>query len=524
MKKRVAIYNRVSDDDQSYYSITNQESDGHVWCAKHGHEVVDVYSDNGFSGRNFERPAFKQMIADIKKKNIDTIFISKWKRWGRNLEQSWSWIWKLYRQGVQVHCLEQPIDISQPRNKMILAIYLIEGEVDNDDRIANVIEGTRRACKMGNWVRHAPVGYLNRRDENNRPIIIPSDKAQFICNGFEMIAEGKLVIDVVRYFNEHKISACKAHTYRVLKNQAYCGKVYVSAYKNEPDEWVQGKHEPLVSAELFQKVQDILSGRKRIQVKRPSQVFPLRGVLLCPRCGKALGASQSTGEYKQRYAYYHCTSLCGERNRVEDVHELFDTMIEQIRIKGSVKQLYSAIMSDVFSTNNIDLKSELRNLNTELRAIEEKLLSVDDKFIQGHLTSEDYKRIKNRYIADQLRLNSKISELSQSGIDFDRMLKSSLERLEGISQEYKSASHEIKKQILSSVFPEKVRFEKTHLRTSRVNTLIRLIGTPSLILEDLDIKEKGRKNDPFSLCAPKETNYELFMTDLTLFSTLTSYQ
>lgn len=234
-----------------------------------------------------------------------------------------------------------------------------------------------------------------------------------------------------------------------------------------------------------------------------------------PQIGKKFKtASFSKGKLGKHYAYYHCLSSCGERNPAEDVHTLMLTVMEQIQLKGAVRDLSQMITKDLFSTNSTDLKTELQDLHKELRELNIKLQSVDDKFIEGHLSSEDYKRIKSRYGADQLRLQGRIKQLQVSGVDFDKDLNAGLLKLSNLKAEYQSAGADQKKQIVGSIFPEKVIFQKTYFRTPRLNFLIRLLGPPTLVLEDTEQDLVPSKTPSIPLGAPEGSRTPIIRTGI----------
>lgn len=481
MSEVVYPYIRISDDDQSFYSIENQEVDIKTWCDRNGYTIPKTFIDNGYSARNFNRPGFKEMIEVLKhnKDGVTTIAIAKWKRWGRNLEESWHWIWKLYRAGIKVHCLECPIDISQPRNKLILALYLVEAEVDNDDRILNVVQGMRRAMKNGNWVRVAPVGYLNKRNGDNRPIIVQGPKAEYVRKGFEMVAlENKAVIDVYRYFKETGTTHSLTHTHRLLRNVVYSGKILIPSWNREPEELVIGKHDGIISYDLFLQTQDVLTGKKKIHVKSSNNLFPLRGLLICPKCGSLLTGSASKGKSGNYFSYYHCSHGCKERIKVGAVHEMIETILKQIQTSSAFIELYSLVLKDVFSVHTDDFQKELKTLKFEQKQLDDKLVVVDDKFITGELASTDYQRIKQRYQGDLLRIRRRILEMEKSGVSFQKDLKRGVEAINSIYDAYMAGTGEQKKGIVSSIFPEKLTFEKSFVRTPRINKLVEALTVP----------------------------------------------
>ena len=86
----------------------------------------------------------------------------------------------LKKLGVEPQAIEQPLNLEIPENKIMLAIYLTSGEVENDRRSLNVIAGMRRAMREGRWMCTAPKGYRNSRDEVNKPCIIPGKDAEYV--------------------------------------------------------------------------------------------------------------------------------------------------------------------------------------------------------------------------------------------------------------------------------------------------------------------------------------------------------
>jgi hypothetical protein len=114
-------------------------------------------------------------------------------------------------------------------------------------------------------------------------------------------------------------------------------------------------------------------------------------------------------------------------------------------------------LEDVFHTKVKDLKGEIQSLNRQTHDLKLKIQSTDDKFIEGHLNSQDYTRIKNRYDVELVRLRARIFQLETFEKDLDHNLKASLNRLTNIAEEYKAGNSDEKKKILGSIFPEKCR-------------------------------------------------------------------
>mgnify|MGYP001389988491 CR=1 FL=1 len=167
---------RVSSDEQAkgvslgvqYEQLTN-------YCKRKDIEVVAHYKED-HSAKDFNRPEFQNFLRFAKKnKNtIDYLLVTSWDRFSRNVTDSFVMIRRLRTMGIEVQAIEQPIDFKVPESKAMLALNLVLPEIDNDRRSIKIRGGIRGSLKAGRWCRMAPMGYLNRRYDNNKPIKVTS--------------------------------------------------------------------------------------------------------------------------------------------------------------------------------------------------------------------------------------------------------------------------------------------------------------------------------------------------------------
>lgn len=176
--KRADLYVRVSTDEQADkgYSQRNQEEMLRKYCDNHWIEIRNiVYEDH--SAKSFNRPEWKKLLSYLKKHRgkIDLVLFTKWDRFSRNAGDAYQMINVLRDFGVEPQAIEQPLDLSIPENKMMLAFYLAAPEVENDRRALNVFYGMRRAKKEGRYMGLAPVGYKNKIDQGGHKYIAPKE-------------------------------------------------------------------------------------------------------------------------------------------------------------------------------------------------------------------------------------------------------------------------------------------------------------------------------------------------------------
>ena len=144
------LYIRVSTDEQADkgYSQRNEEEVLRRYCDMNYIQICKVvYEDH--SAKTSNRPAWTKLLADLRKSKgkSDLIIFTKWDQFSRNAGDAYQMINQLRSLGVEPQAIEQPLDMSIPENKIMLAVYLATPEVENDRRSLNVSHGMRRAKK-----------------------------------------------------------------------------------------------------------------------------------------------------------------------------------------------------------------------------------------------------------------------------------------------------------------------------------------------------------------------------------------
>lgn len=148
--KKADLYIRVSTDEQAVkgYSQRDQEDRLKKYCEINSIVVNKVIFED-HSAKTFVRPGWSKLLAEIKrtKGRRNLILFTKWDRFSRNAGDAYGMIAVLRKLGVEPQAVEQPLDLTIPENKMMLAFYLAAPEVENDRRALNTFHGMRRAKK-----------------------------------------------------------------------------------------------------------------------------------------------------------------------------------------------------------------------------------------------------------------------------------------------------------------------------------------------------------------------------------------
>jgi len=336
MKKNVVIYTRDSIDEQREqgYSLQHQEVTATAYCKLKEYNVLNVYIED-YSAKSFIRPEWKKLMTFIKSNKglVNKLVFLKWDRFSRNAYEAMGMIKELQKLNVFVECIEQPLDLTIPENLLLLNIYLTAPEIWNTKISIRTKAGMRHKMKQGYYIGKAPLGYKNSRDEKNNPLLRHSDSAALIKEAFEKFATGTYQKEILlKELYEKGLKVSKNQFCLILENPIYCGKIRLKAFGDEPEEILQGKHEPIVTEELFYQVQDVIAGQRQeiIKCARVNLKFPLKGFLDCPNCGKKLNVSSSRFKGGRCYSYYHCPKACKVYYESNKLHHKFKNLVDKI--------------------------------------------------------------------------------------------------------------------------------------------------------------------------------------------------
>lgn len=483
--KKAIIYTRVSTDDQAVkgYSLLDQEEVLRRACKADGIEVVDHIQDDGYSAKTFNRPGFQRLLTNLKNGQIavEFLYVVRWDRFSRNMENGFLMLRDLRSYGVDVKCLEETYDTSDPSAVLLRAIKMAEPEMDNRRRAKNTQMGIRRALKEGRYAcGAAPIGYAWDRS-GTRPTIKPNESACLIIEAFELYATGLYSIEGVRKLVQEKgLNIQKTAFNRMSRNPIYKGTIIVPELGDEQKEEVMAIHEAIISKELFDKVQSVLAkilekNASRVEKVNYRDELPLRGLLQCPKCHSSLTGSGSKGN-GGTYFYYHCQNGCKERVKAEEANLVFSDYLKSFQVHPEVSNLYMAIMEDIFKTKEGDREKEINRLQKNLAELETKLFKIDEMYVAGDLERDSYQRMKTSYKDEIQRLQMQIAQLKTTDINFMKYCRYGISLLGNLDFYYQQASPYIRKKLLGSIFTGKLVFENGNYRTTGLNEAAALIG------------------------------------------------
>lgn len=319
------IYARVSPrgDQEKETSISMQIDMCREYISNHGGEVSAVLSDEFFSGKNMDRPGFKELMAqlDSGQAEWDTICVYKLSRLTRSLKDGAAIFEKLYKHAKGfISITEKNLDFSTPSGRAMLGILQVFNQFEREQIAENTRNKLISIAKRGLWpVGKAPFGYKRGNQGDNKLYKDPR-KAEIVKDLFESYASEKYAsADIIRKYKTHLKT--RQALMDILHRRIYTGVIEYAGHI------FPGQHEPIITPELFDKVQKIIpEGKKSAQTRSQRYPYILSGLVRC-HCGRFMTPASAKSS---KYHYYQCTDYLSCRNRVS-APKLEESAIEFVK-------------------------------------------------------------------------------------------------------------------------------------------------------------------------------------------------
>ena len=331
-KLRYCLYARKSSesDERQAMSIDSQIKEMTALADRDGIEIVDIKRESHSAKNSGTRPLLLEMLLELTVGKYNSILTWAPDRLSRNAGDLGSLV-DLMDKGKLVHIKTSSQSFSNnPNEKFLLMILCSQAKLENDNRGLNVKRGIRAKCEMGWRPCPAPLGYINYSHNGTKKVMLNKEIAPKVKEIFELVAAaGYSGRDLKRMIDKEKI--LKQQTgrqvplsmiYRILKSPFYYGRF---EYPENSGTWYTGAHEPLITKELFDKVQKKLM--VPIKPKWGEKYFLFKEILKCAYCGASVVCEekfkvQDNGN-KHKYIYYHCSkkldSTCPEQYVTESI-------------------------------------------------------------------------------------------------------------------------------------------------------------------------------------------------------------
>ncbi len=486
MTERGVHYARVSKEDQVRgASLEQQDEAASDWFRRNRVQPVRFFRDEGESARTRKRTQLQAALAFVRAEKaagrpIHVFLVHDLSRFSRNVEDQIAIRRELRDLGVRLDSVMMELH-DTAHGKATANFIGVANELESDLKSEKISACMLVRARQGRWLHPAPVGYRNRRAEDDSRRWIEPDPvmAPIVRQAFESFARGERICDVLAAASASGLRGRNAgkpltmRTFRdLLKHPIYVGKVR----STEHGFVVEGQHEAIVDAGTFKRVQARLEGRPSAAAPRVHDHpdFPLRGFVRCERCGKPLTASWSTGRSGKRYAFYHCWAAgCRAVNvSAGKLEDAFCAELDRQRVDASVFPLVRLACEAVAAESAKTAQQARARAGKRLL----ELRGRRDRLIEAFI----YERALSRELYDgqMQRLEREIAEAELEPLDFSteagrlqRMLKLAEPMLTGPSALWREAPYGARRGLQGLIYPSGMQYGPEGLGTAEVSCL-----------------------------------------------------
>jgi DNA invertase Pin-like site-specific DNA recombinase len=413
-RRQAVIYARVSSKEQEKegFSIPAQLKLLKEYADANSLLIAQEYVDVE-TAKQTGRAAFGEMVAYLKAHpSVRVMLVEKTDRLYRNLKD-WVTVDEL---DVELHFPKEGVVLSRESRsseKFMHGIKVLMAKNYIDNLSEEARKGMQEKAEQGIWPTKTPLGYRNITGPDGKKVIATNPTiAPLIAKLFEWYARGDISVKeaarkahaagLVYPRSGAKVPVSTIHT--ILRNRLYTGSF----------EWngklYQGKHEPLISVELWDRVQGLLDGRFAKKAKRGKHDFAFSGLIACAKCGCAV-----VGEIKkERYVYYHCTGYADKCQgnpvscrrkyvREEELEWQFTELLGQLKFDEEVLEWVRDALHASHADERREHEEAIRRLQAEYKRLQGRINAMYVDKLDGLVDAGFFEKMSNQWREEQNR-------------------------------------------------------------------------------------------------------------------------
>ena len=403
--RHAAVYARVSSKEQEKegFSIPAQLKLLRDYALAESIRVVEEYVDVE-TAKQAGRSSFGEMV-DFLNKHPESriILVEKTDRLYRNLKD---WV-TLDELDLEIHFVKENVVLSsesRSSEKFMHGIKVLMAKNYIDNLSEETRKGMTEKAEQGIWPSYAPFGYRNVVGEQGKKTIEQDpDLAPIVCQMFEWYATGRhSVREITRMARGEGLAFRKtgkpvpqSSVQKMLRNRIYIGE-FVWDGKT-----YQGSHEPIVSRDLWEKVQNVLDGRKANPNRKPRRDFAFTGLIRCGHCGCSMVAEIK----KERYVYYHCSRAKGKcpepYTREELLEERFAELLDCLRFDDEVLAWVSQALRVSHGDEKQHHDDAVRRIQAEYDRLQDRIDAMYIDKLDGRIETAFFDRMAEEWRGEQ---------------------------------------------------------------------------------------------------------------------------
>ena len=401
----VGLYPRVSTEDQSRFghSLDEQKERMLKLCDYKNYEVYKVYEDAGISAKDMNRPAFQEMIQDIKDGKINKIIVHKLDRLTRSIKDLEEICTFLDQNNCSLESISEDINTSSANGKFFIRMLTILAQLEIERTSERTKFGMIGAVKKGHFVGRTPIGY----DKVDKKLVINDIESEVIRRIFDLYIKGMAANAITKLLNEEKVLNRKwipTLVDRILSNEIYIGNyVHRKTIQGEEPQKFIGVAPAIIEEEIFNIAQ--IQKRKNLKNYKRKQTYIFMQCIKCPKCENIMGGCSSKSHTGEKHCYYQCANCktrVSEKKIEKQMINFLDDMLDFFLL---IDNTYKPYLYQ-------ETENELNKCNKIINELNQKEKRIKKAFIDG-IVEEIELKDELDFIKNQKKMTEeKIKDLS----------------------------------------------------------------------------------------------------------------
>lgn len=547
-----ALYERLSKDDEQQgesNSIVNQKEYLAEYASKNGFTNIRHFTDDGYTGRNFNRPGFQAMLAEIEAGKVGTVIVKDMSRFGRNYLQVGFYTEILFPQKqVRFIAVNNSVDSDRPQDNDFTPFLNIMNEwyaKDTSNKIKSIF-----LSRMNDGKRCSgsiPYGY-NRLPEDKQTLVVDPIASKVVKHIYELAAQGNNPGMIARKLSEERVLIPSAYTLEyhpeqcnrkaesgctrwnsntvreILNRQEYLGhtvlrKTIGTNFKTDARRFAtdeerlvfENTHEPIIDNELWEQAQKGLKHAvRRLKEGTHQTDCRLPGLVYCADCGSRMGYEVHYYKSGEKYYSYRCGNYMTDyanQTKLCTSHYISEKTLCTL-VLHSIQRISKRVISDERGfaeelkskwqaqedTKPQEQKDELLKIKRRLDELDRLISGLYENFVSELLPEKQYKSLMQKYSQEQTSLEHRKEEIDEnmqkekvSSVDIGRFIK-----LIKKYKEPKELTVEMACDLIDKICVHEAEGKKPN-RTQQVDIYYNFIGQFDLPLTEKEIAEANIK-------------------------------
>ena len=508
----VGLYPRVSTEDQfrNGHSLGEQKERMLKLCDYKNYEVYKVYEDAGISAKDMNRPAFQEMIQDIKDGKINKIIVYKLDRLTRSIKDLEEICTFLEENNCSLESMCEDINTSTAIGKFFIRMLTILAQLEIERTSERTKFGMIGAVKKGHFVGRAPIGY----DKQDKKLVINDIESEVIRRIFDLYIKGMAANAITKLLNEEKALNRKwipTLVDRILSNEIYIGNyVHRKTISVEESQTFIGVAPAIIEEEVFNIAQ--VQKQKNLKNYKRKQTYIFMQSIKCPKCDTIMGGCSSKSHTGEKHCYYQCANCktrVSEKKIEKQMINFLDDMLDFFLL---IDNTYKPYLYQ-------DTESELKKCNKIIDELETKEKRIKKAFVDGIVEEVELKDELD-FIKNQKKMTEeKIKDLSikESSEDHKNEMRLiyNLKQLEQI----KYKSYHVRKNKLWDKLPKEQKQELVFKYIDNIS--IEIDKKKNVFIKKININKKEIKNIGYMF---RENCFDLVINSNDINLILSNYQ